>query len=42
MQEVVHRNIAACQLTLKQYDLALFHCQEAKKKDPKNIKTVYR
>ena len=39
---MIHRNIAACYLPLNQYELALFHCQQAKKKDSKNVKTVYR
>lgn len=39
---MIHRNIAACYLALQQYEPALFHCHEAKKRDPKNIKTVYR
>jgi hypothetical protein len=29
-------------LALKQFDAALVHCGQAKLKDPKNVKTLYR
>jgi len=29
-------------LALKKYEEALMHCQQAKKKNNKNVKTIYR
>jgi tetratricopeptide (TPR) repeat protein len=35
-------NIAACNLKLKEYDVAILACDEALTIDPKNVKALYR
>ncbi len=39
---IIHRNMAACYLALKNFQEALHSCQLAKVGDPKNVKTLYR